>query len=129
MPKPEEVELLSLDTLGHGAAREKFQIALDRVLENILDPNTKATAKRQVRLVVDITPTDERGECVVVVRADAKLAPEREHGSTIFVGRKMGKAVATTYDPQQQQLGFDKVSQPRSLDDARPGAAAAASAS
>ena len=39
---------LSLETIASGTVPEKFQRALEKVLENILDPNTDAKAKRQI---------------------------------------------------------------------------------
>ncbi len=35
-----ELTTVTLDNLGHGAARELFERELTAVLENILDPNT-----------------------------------------------------------------------------------------
>lgn len=114
--------MLTLDTLGHGAARELFQQELDRVLENVLDPNAEATSKRRIRLDVEIVPNAARDECSVVVRASSKIAAPMGAGSTIFVGRRMGRAVATTFDPKQQQLAFDAASKPRSLEAERAAA-------
>jgi hypothetical protein len=43
-------QFVSLETLGQGAAIELFSEELRKVLENVLDPNTKATATRSVTL-------------------------------------------------------------------------------
>lgn len=48
-----EAAVVSLDTLGGGAAVERFNYELSRVLENILDLNTNPTAGRQVQLRKD----------------------------------------------------------------------------
>lgn len=116
-PRPQEPELpiLDLNTLGGGAAFELFQAELERVLENVLDPNTEATDKREVQLVVTIKPTAERTEGVVLVRAKSKLAATRGAGGTIFVGRKRGQAVATTFNPKQQQFAWDAEGKPQAL--------------
>ena len=37
---------INLDKIAEGAVGEKFNSALKEVTKNILDPNTKATAKR-----------------------------------------------------------------------------------
>ena len=49
---------------------------MDKVIQNILDPNTKATAKRKITLTIELTPDDERrtdgsGELVV-----AEMVPQ-----------------------------------------------------
>lgn len=107
MQKPGEVAYLTLDNLGLGAARELFQNELDKVLENILDPNTPATAKRSVALSVTIVPNEDRSECGIQIEATSKIAPYKGAGGVIFVGRKDGRAVATSYDARQMTLGFD----------------------
>ena len=41
-------EKINLSNLGNGAAKELFERELDRVLKDILDPNTEATAQREI---------------------------------------------------------------------------------
>ncbi len=107
MGEKHEVPLLSLENLGAGAGAQLFQHELERVLENILDPNTSAVAKRSVSLQLTITPGEDRRECKIAVKASAKLAPFREVGGQIYVGRKDGAAVATSFDTKQMRMGFD----------------------
>lgn len=45
-----EREIVSLENIGRGAALERFDVELQKVLENVLDPNTKPTATRKVTL-------------------------------------------------------------------------------
>lgn len=54
-------EKLSLVNLGGGAAVEMFDEALEKVLENILDPNTEAKTKRVITLKMTISPAENRG--------------------------------------------------------------------
>lgn len=112
-----ELPLLDLHTIGGGAAFELFQAELERVLENILDPNTEATDKREVHLIVTVKPTSERDEGVILCRAKSKLAPTHGAGGTIFVGRRKGKATATTFNPRQMQIQWDKEGKPKALRD------------
>ena len=48
---------------------------MGRVVDNILDLNTKATAKRKITLTIELTPDDERQTISVAVQAKATLAP------------------------------------------------------
>lgn len=54
----EEPEKLTLENLYGGAAIERFQVELDRCLENIKDINTTAGA-RKVSLTLTLKPLDE----------------------------------------------------------------------
>lgn len=107
-PIPGEAPLTLLTVAG-GSAVELFQQELDKVLENILDPNTHATAKRQVSLTVTIVPSDDARNTVgVAVECVSKLAPFKGSGGVAFVGRsRAGRAVAVAHNPRQGALPFD----------------------
>jgi hypothetical protein len=107
-----EEKFLSLETLGQGAAVEMFNEELARVLENCLDPNTKATANRSVTLVFSIKPDEDRTYGPGKIDVTSKLAPRKGVGLPVYIGRKAGKAVATERD--QRQMSFeDNISQMR----------------
>lgn len=97
-------QFVTLDTLAQGAAIEKFEDELNRVLENILDPNTKPTAARSVTLVVSFKPDEDRSFANTLIEVKAKLAPSRGVGTAIYIDRHAGRAVATEYNPRQMRL-------------------------
>lgn len=97
-------EQVSLDTLGFGAAAEMFQAELEKLVFNIADPNTKPELKRNITLKLVVKPTKDRSMCAVEIHCDSKLAPVLPFESTMFVGVEHGVAVASEYNPQQQQL-------------------------
>lgn len=98
-------QFVSLDTLGQGAAVELFADGLRQVLENVLDLNTKATAKRSVTLTFEIRPDEDRSFAHTALEVKTKLAPSRPVGVPIYIGKHAGEAVATERD--QRQLTFD----------------------
>ncbi len=112
-------ETLSLENLGNGGALELFQDELVNVLENILDPNTDAKAKRKLTLVATFSPNADRNEVGLDVQCTSKLAPLASASATVFVGRKHGQVVAITHDPRQLQLEWDEESKPTKLEDER----------
>lgn len=116
----EELPRLSLDTIGGGAAAELFQQELDKVLENVLDPNTDPTAKRTITLKITIVPSESRTQAAVGVEADSRLAPFNGASGVVFVGRRMGRAIAVAHDPKQMQMKWDAADKPHVL----PGAVA-----
>lgn len=99
-----EQEMVSLATLARGAAIERFDDELKKVLDNILDPNTTPDKVRSVSLTVRIKPDKDRSLCMVDVEAKAGLASPSSVQTRFFVGRANGKAVAYEHDPRQQQL-------------------------
>jgi len=102
---------VTLETLAGGAAAELFQAQLDRVVQNILDPNTPAQARRAITLKVTIEPDEERGMGAVGVTCEAKLSPAKGAHTTLWFGRQRGRAVAVESDPRQGGL-FDVPGEP-----------------
>ena len=101
---PQEKEHVSLENLGAGAATELFDLELQRVLENISDENTKPTAMREVTLKIKIKPSEDRDYGEVEISCVAKLAPVKPFPTNIFIGRHLGRTVATEHNPKQAQL-------------------------
>lgn len=99
--------VVSLSTLGNGAAVELFQAELQKVLDNIVDENTKPTAVREVTLKVKIKPSEDRDYGEVSISCVAKLAPLAPFGTNFFIGKHRGKGVAQEHNPKQAKL-FEK---------------------
>jgi len=128
MSNPNEPDDLTLANLAGGAAVELFEMELVRILENILDQNTKATAKRKIKLEVTFVPSPDRNQVATLVDCTSKPAPVDGAVATVFVGMtKSGIPRAVTYDPRQLQMEFDEdgVAKPRVLPDSRKDAAGA----
>ena len=64
----------SIMSMARGAFEERVDYEMDKVIQNILDPNTKATAKRKITLTIELTPDDERRTIGVSVTAKSTLA-------------------------------------------------------
>lgn len=92
---------ISLANLGAGVAIEKFGEEMKRVVENILDPNTEATSKREIILRVAFKPTSDRRMAAVAVATQAKLAPSTCFATQAFLGKHAGEPVAFEDNPAQ----------------------------
>ena len=106
--------VVTLETLADGAAAELFQSELDKVLRNIQDPNTDATAVRKVTLEVTFAPDEEREMGNVKVKATSRLAGLKGAETRVFFGRHQGQLVATEWNPKQAGL-FDETPALRSV--------------
>jgi len=106
--KDEKVSLLNLK---EGAAIEAFDHELQRVLDNIVDPNTNPETKREVILKVSIKPDENRDIGEVQIDCTPKLAGQKSVMTKIVVGRIGSKGEAREFVTQQQDLfsGSDKV--------------------
>lgn len=97
---------LSLANLAGGAAIERFDIELARVLENIADPNT-SLKPRKITLEVVIKPDDRREGCDIGVSCAAKLAGLTAFGTHIYINsRRRGQAFEA--DTDQMSIDFEE---------------------
>ena len=99
---------LSLANLNHGAAIELFDFELQKVLDNIMDPNAKAEAIREITLKVKIKPNKDRSFGPVTIEPSCKLAGPAPVVTQAFFGMEAGKAVAHEYNSKQGDLFEDE---------------------
>jgi hypothetical protein len=97
-------DLVSLETLGQGAAVERFNLELQRALDNIADENTKAKGTREVTLKVKITPDEDREIAKVEVHTTSKLQAYLPFPTQFVLGKQAGKACATEFNPRQKTI-------------------------
>lgn len=105
-------EALKFENLGCGAAEEKFEEALRKVLANILDPNTRPNVAREVVLRVKIKPSEARTDADVMIVCEVKLAADKPFPTKIFIGKNaQGRPEAHEVNANQFQL-FPKSQRP-----------------
>jgi len=97
-------ERASIVNLLSGGIVEMVDAELQRVADNILDPNTNERTPRKVTLTISIKPDVDRSIAAVAIDVVAKLAPCRPQATRLFIGQQRGKGVLVEHDPQQQQL-------------------------
>ena len=78
-------QIRKLDELMDGALTERFNYEMARVLQNVFDVNTKAKSKRQIQIVVDITPNERRDAADFRVDVRSKLAPVEPVAQTVMI--------------------------------------------
>ena len=98
---------------AHGAFEERVDYEMDKVIQNILDPNTKATAKRKITLTIELTPDDERRQIQVSVTAKSTLAATNPVTTSLYVtGDGNGELVVAEMVPQVPgQMNMDGTQQ------------------
>lgn len=112
-----EDNIKSIVQMARGAIEERIDLEMSRVLENILDYNTKATAKRKLTVTFEFVPDDERRTLSVIATAKSSLAPTNPIATALYVGKSNGEIQAvemTAQIPGQQDLFGEEV-QPAKL--------------
>lgn len=114
---PQRIEQLAdLNTIGAGAAAEKFAAELRAVLENIRDPNTDPKARRKIVLEYVFHPEQDREAVLVAITARSVLGSTKPSSDVMYVGRHQGETVGTVMhgpdgepvDPRQGVLSLKK---------------------
>ncbi|MEG1813685.1 MAG: hypothetical protein RR296_10450 [Clostridia bacterium] len=80
-----ERPIKSLDELMDGALTERFNYEMERVLNNVFDPNTNSKAKRQIQIVIGIAPNERRDAAEFKVDVRSKVAPPSAVTQTVFL--------------------------------------------
>ena len=101
------MDKVSLNDIMGGAAIEAFDHELQRLAENVLDPNTVPTATREIVLKVKIKPTSDRELGAVSLTCTAKLASSKPLDTRLFFAMQKGRAVAIEHDPKQLQVPLE----------------------
>ncbi|MEK3673586.1 replication terminator protein [Paenibacillus sp. FSL R10-2771] len=86
---------INLSTLAGGAVGERINIELQKVAENVQDPNTDWKKARKVVVTITLKPDEERE--IALVSADVKTTLAPAHGiatKIIFGVEKDGSTVA-----------------------------------
>lgn len=104
MTEHDGYEKVSLANLAGGAAVERFDAELARVLDNMADQNTKVKEARTITLKVQIVPTEDRAMGVVSIQASSKLAGMEKIGSAVELVQEGRKQVAYQRTAKQGDL-------------------------
>ncbi len=75
----------SIMEMGRGSFMERVDYEMDKVIDNILDVNTKATAKRKVTVTLEFTPDDKRTNVGVSVTAKSTLAATNPVKTNLYI--------------------------------------------
>lgn len=75
IPMPQIVNKKSVLEMAMGAIAEITDYEVERVVANIMDPNTAATAKRKITITLTFAPDDYRQQIGMDAQAKTTLAP------------------------------------------------------
>lgn len=97
---------VTLSSVAEGAAEELFQHAFKQMLENAMDVNTPAKAKRSITLTFSLVVDEKRSNPELRIACSTKVAPITPISQAIRVGRHQGELVAV--EPFAQEEIFNQ---------------------
>jgi hypothetical protein len=102
----QELRPITLADLAGQAAGERWAHEFERLLDNALDLNRDATAKRSIMLKIEVKPNEKRNGGTMSIVVDSRLAPLSEVSEQIHFGRHAitGMPVAVQFDPGQHDM-------------------------
>lgn len=106
MSKAPEALAVNLANIGNGAAMERFDFELTKVMSNIKDVNTDPEKKRSITLTVTFIPHGDRSGMQTVIDCTSKLAsvPAYQAGAMFIIRNDEGEFQAYAHDTRQEQL-------------------------
>ena len=75
----------SLSALMDGSVEERFNAELDKVWQNVFDPNTDPKKTRTLTLKVKIIPNERRDSCDFRVNVTSSLVPYTDMSQTVML--------------------------------------------
>jgi hypothetical protein len=93
---------LQIGELAKGAVNERVAVEIDKVLENIADPNTLPTKVRKVTVTLVFKPDKQREMIDVAIEAKSSVCPYDALSTKICLGKDSnGKVIAEEYSKGQ----------------------------
>lgn len=106
----EQLDKKSILEMSMGAILERVDYEMGKVLDNILDPNTKATGKRKITVGLELIPSADRKTITVQTTAKSVLVPTDPITTSLFITSQPGTGemlVAEMVPQVPGQLGMD----------------------
>lgn len=103
----------SILDMATGAIKERVDYDVTKVINNILDLNTKAQAKRKITLTIEFVPDEDRKKIAISVTSKATLCPTNPVSTALaFVPNRDGEAQLVGMVPQVPgQMALDGTEQ------------------
>ena len=119
MEKQQNDQRTSIMKMAKGAFEERVDYEMSRVIDNILDINTSAVAKRKITLTIELAPDASRQRIGVAVQAKATLAPTHPVTTSLCItGDENGEMAVVEnvpYTPGQIDVFGDVKESPKIL--------------
>lgn len=83
-------ETKSILEMCQGAILERANYEMERIIDNVLDPNTKPNAKRKLTITLELIPSSDRKQITVNATAKCTLVPTEPVTTGLFITSQPG---------------------------------------
>ena len=105
-----QINKIALATIANGALEELFENELDKIVENINDPNTSIKKARKIVMELKFLPVDDNRDLVgVEINTKTTLAPTEGTSTKMVICEDGNKLVACEYKNNNQVVGQMKI--------------------
>ena len=116
----EQLDKKSILEMSMGAILERVDYEMGKVLDNIMDPNTRATGKRKITVGLELIPAADRKTITVLTTAKSTLVPTEPITTSLFITSAPGTGEMLVAEmvpqvPGQMDLGGGIQEQPKVL--------------
>ena len=95
------METKSILSMARGAIEERADYEMAKIIDNILDPNTSPSKKRELTIKIEITPDSDRQNLYLKCTAKSKLEPTNPVSSSLYISNgESGARRIVEYTPQ-----------------------------
>ena len=105
----------SILQMARGAIQEREDYEMSRLLANILDANTSATAKRKLTITLELKPDDTRQNIAVSCAAKSTLAATNPVTTSLYVADEDNVVEMVPHIPGQMSMDNREQDAPASL--------------
>lgn len=95
-------DVQSITDLNEGSVDELFRREWTKVLENIQDPTTEATARRKIVIEIAVIPTTNRSMCKTIIQAKTTFAGIKADEGAVMLELTAGGVVALAPEAEVQ---------------------------
>lgn len=80
-----EISKKSILEMARGGFMERVDYEMSKIVDNILDANTKATAKRKLTITMELQPDDDRENIVTKFTTKSTLTPTNPVQTMLYI--------------------------------------------
>ena len=102
------INIIDLNKFGNGALAQKVNHELQRIIENINDPNTNPTKARTLTIKLSLTADEEREYIETGIDVTSSLVGYKPAKAKMLMGKQDGKVTARELvSGKKDQLFYD----------------------
>lgn len=88
-----EEKIINLEEMANGVLSAQVNIELQKVFNNIMDPNTDATKVRKVTVVMSFKPNSKREKLTTNIKVTSNVQPVTPLETEFYIGKNLKTGV------------------------------------